>query len=57
MQQHCGAAIRLAAGRDVHVTHFQRLALGLETEFVQRMGVRETFQLLAITGRLSQCYA
>ncbi|MNX78596.1 hypothetical protein D3C86_1101970 [compost metagenome] len=48
VHQHHAAAIGLAVGGDVHVTHLQGLALGIKGEVLERVGVVETLQLGAV---------
>ncbi|MNN90588.1 hypothetical protein D3C81_2085610 [compost metagenome] len=48
MQQHDAAPVGLAVGGDVHVSHLQGLALGLEVEVLDGVGVFETLQLWTV---------
>ncbi len=48
MHQHHAAAVGRATGLDIHVTHLQGLALGLEGEMFDRVGIVETLQLRPI---------
>ncbi len=48
VHQHHRAAIDLALGWHIHITHLQRLALGLEGEVLEGVGVFETLQLRSV---------
>jgi len=48
VHQHHGAAVGLAVGGDVHVTHLQGFPLGLKGKVLECVGILKTLQLRTI---------